>query len=676
MRRTLAPLPLLFAILALTPVSAQTVTQLASFTSTTGEAPNGGLIEASDGNYYGTTTAGGTLGGGTLFKVTSTGSITVLHNFDPDAEGYFVSSSLIQGTDGNFYGTLVNGGINGGGSVFKFTPAGSITILHSFSGPDGNSPFGGVVEASNGTFYGTTDGGGANSIGTIYSITSAGAFNMLYQFAGPDASAPIASLLQGSDGKLYGNSSGGGANGDGAFFSYTIGGTLKTIYSSASPLDATPDGPLVEGSDGNFYGTSDFGGANEDGAIYQLTPSGTLTLLYSFTDENDGSNPYANLDLGSDGAFYGTANQGGTGENGTLYKVTYAGAVTPLYSFPAPTGDTSEFPWAPFIQGSDGVLYSVTGDGGSGSEGSMYSLSFTHALAAPVQLSLSQPQIALGSSVTLNWSVLNAFSMTMQRCAAFVQGAVTGAGTWTGLQTGVLANNIYAGSATFTPSAAGTYTYALTCGGQESGFATLTVTSAGKSNTSTALSVSPSPITVGQPATLQATVTGSGATPTGSVTFYHGSHALITVGVKSGVASFTASTNGLPPGTYPLTAKYSGDSTHNSSSGTDSATLGKAATVTTLTVSPGSVTPPANVTLSATVKRSASGATGIPTGSVTFYANGSDVLATVKLNSSGIASITASSKGYPAGKYVLTARYLGDSSDTTSTSAGVDITLQ
>ena len=661
MRRALSPLA--FLLIAALPAFPQTsVTQLASFTSTTGEVPNGGLIQASDGNFYGATTTGGTLGAGTFFKATSAGAITVLHNFDPNAEGSFVSSALAQGTDGNFYGTLVNSGPNNGGSVFKITPAGSITILHAFSGSDGNSPFGGVVQASNGIFYGTTDGGGANSFGTIYSVTSAGAFNMLYQFTGPDGSAPIATLVQGSDGKLYGTASGGGANSSGAFFTYTIGGTLKTIYSASSGTDATPDGPLVENSDGNFYGTSDFGGANEDGAIFRLTPSGTLTVLYSFTDATDGANPYANLTLGSDGNFYGTANQGGTGQNGTLYKVTSAGALTPLYSFPAPTSAIT-FPWAPFIQGNNGVFYSVTGNGGSSSEGSMYSLSFSTPITAPVQLSLSQSQITLGSSATLSWSVLNAFSMTMQQCVASIQGATT-AGTWTGLQSGKLANYIYAGSATLTPTAIGTYTYALTCGGQESGFATLTVTAA-KSASTTALTVSPNPATVGESVTLRATVTGSAGTPIGSVTFSADDVNLGSANLNSGAASITASSNGIPPGNYPVIAKYSGSTTYNAStSSADVVTLNKAPTAITIAANPNPVTRPNTCTLSATVTRTAG--TGAPGGTVTFYyetlALGSGTL------NNGVATITASSSGIPNGSYAIVGKYNGNASNDASSS--------
>jgi len=144
----------------------------------------------------------------------------------------------------------------------------------------------------------------------------------------------------------------------------------------------------------------------------------------------------------------------------------------------------------------------------------------------------------------------------------------------------------------------------------------------------------------------------------------------------SGTATLTASTDGLPTGTYSLTADYAGDSNFKSSkSSALSVMLKQAPTATTLTATPTSVTPPGSVTLTATVKRSASGATGTPTGSVTFYAGGGDALATVALKN-GVASITASSQPYPAGKYPITAKYLGDRDDVTSTSAAVTVTVQ
>jgi uncharacterized repeat protein (TIGR03803 family) len=386
---------------------------------------------------------------------------------------------------------------------------------------------------------------------------------------------------------------------------------------------------LIAATDGNFYGTTVNGGANNsEGQAFKITPGGTISTIYSFCSQtsecSDGSWPYAGLLQGSDGNLYGTTNYGGAVHyGGTAFEI----AVTP-------------------------------------------------ALAAPVQVSVTPSTVAPGASVNFSWTVLNAFSTTMQLCNAFV----TNGGTTTALGPQIGSYNstthVYSGSAKLSAPAAGTYLYALTCGGQETGIATLTVTAPSKSASTTALSVGPNPPSVGQSATLTATVTAASGTPTGTVTFSYGSDTLHTATLSGGVATFTASTNGLPPATYPITAKYSGDTNYAASSGTDSVKLRPAPTATSLTVSPNSVTPPADVTLTATVTRSASGASGVPTGSVTFYADGGDALATVKLSPSGVATVTASSKVYAAGTYPITAKYLGDSSDSASTSSAVNVTLK
>jgi hypothetical protein len=181
---------------------------------------------------------------------------------------------------------------------------------------------------------------------------------------------------------------------------------------------------------------------------------------------------------------------------------------------------------------------------------------------------------------------------------------------------------------------------------------------------------------VGQPVTLKATVASSSGTPTGIVIFSADGLTLGSASLNGGVASFTAATNGIQPGTYPVTAVYSGSSSYNSSvSSVVNVTLGKAPTVATLSVSPTTVTPPAEVTLSATVKRSASGATGTPTGSVTFLA-GTEVLATVALNGKGAATVTAPTGAYSAGAYPVKATYSGDTYDGSSTSSTVTVTLK
>ena len=172
-----------------------------------------GLIQGSDGNFYGTTGQNGASGAGTVFKMDASGTVTTLHSFTgPD--GVRPLAALVQGSDGNFYGATTFGGASGLGTVFKITPTGTFTSLHSFAGPDGKSPqFGRWIQASDGNFYGTTIQGGAHNVGTVFKITPTGTLTTLHSFAGSDGSYPSAGLIRGSDGNFYGTAALGGASG-------------------------------------------------------------------------------------------------------------------------------------------------------------------------------------------------------------------------------------------------------------------------------------------------------------------------------------------------------------------------------------------------------------------------------------------------------------------------------
>jgi len=626
--------------------------------------PVGTPIEGLNSNIYFSNFYGGNAstelpdGAGVLWQYSPPYGLSILEQesfvFCSDtncAAGGGPSSGLIQGTDGALYGATSQVGATGFGTIYRIDPSSSdITALHSFCSAqgcnDGSGSPSSLLQAADGNFYGTTFLGGANTGGVVFQLTPTGNYTVLHSFCSPNATScpdgldPVGSLVQADNGNIYGvTSAGGNSSSGGTVFYIDTAGTFHTwldfgcILGGTACIDGyTPGGGLILGSDGNLYGTTTvtstkLGGSGQ-GAAFQLPL-------------NDTNAPATNI-------FY------------------YCSAGSPCLSGSYPEGE--------FVVGADANLYGVFNQGGTYAQGAAYLLTTSSFLQPPVQLTLSASSIAANTPVTLSWKVPYAYSQTAQLCGAFVQNFTSGAGNWAGLQTGTYANHAYSGSSVITPTAAGTYTYALTCGGKESGFATLTVTQPTQSATATSLNVTPNPVTVGQSATLQATVTSSAGTPSGSVTFYYGSDALATTNLKSGVATFTASTNGLPVATYNLTAAYSGNSSYKSSSGTASVKLEAAPTTTTLTASPTSVTPPASVSLTATVKRS--GASGTPTGSVTFFVDGAGFLATVKLNSSGVAALTASSKGYPAGKYPITAKYLGDASDTTSTSAAVDVTLK
>ena len=195
--------------------------------------------------------------------------------------------------NGNFYGTTYLGGANGDGTVFELTPAGALTMLHSFDGTDGSNPTE-LVQASDGNFYGTTENGGAHGAGTVFEITVVGVLITLYNFCSEtnctDGEYPYAGLVQARNGNFYGATDAGGANGDGTVFEITSEGVLTTLHSFDGTDGAEPAPALVQANNGNFYGTTLTGGANGDGTVFELTPAGALTTLHSF-DGTDGSTP-------------------------------------------------------------------------------------------------------------------------------------------------------------------------------------------------------------------------------------------------------------------------------------------------------------------------------------------------------------------------------------------------
>jgi uncharacterized repeat protein (TIGR03803 family) len=248
----------------------------------------------------------------------------------------------VQGSDTNLYGTTSTGGANGnGGTIFKITSSGTLTTLYNFCSlivngvcTDGGDPRGGLVLGTDGNFYGTTAGGGAHSAGTVFKITPSGMFTTLHSFDFSDGDIPYAGLVQGSDADFYGTTYEGGATGanDGTIFKITPGGALTTVYAFGGTDGRLPEAALVQGTDGNFYGTTQAGGASSGctskncGTVFEITPSGTLTTLHSF-DFTDGDSPYSPLVQGTNGTFYGTTYYGGIFSNciapcGTVFSIS------------------------------------------------------------------------------------------------------------------------------------------------------------------------------------------------------------------------------------------------------------------------------------------------------------------------------------------------------------------
>jgi uncharacterized repeat protein (TIGR03803 family) len=304
-----------------------TLTALHSFGGTDGSYATG-LVQGTDGNFYGTTANGGannncTNGCGTVFKITRSGTLATLHSFDgTDGSGSY--SGLIQGTDGNFYGITYYGGANnnctdGCGTVFKITPAGALTTLHRFNGTDGSGPQAGLVQGTDGNFYGTTFYGGTQSIGTVFKITANGRLTTLHSFDGTDGACPYSGLVQGTDGNFYGTTEVGGTTNNGTFFKITAQGALTSLHSFDNGDGASPAG-LVRGTDGNFYGTTQSGGM-DFGTVFKITPSGTLTTLHSF-DSTDGEDPQSAPVQATSGIFYGTTYSGGADGSGTVFGLS------------------------------------------------------------------------------------------------------------------------------------------------------------------------------------------------------------------------------------------------------------------------------------------------------------------------------------------------------------------
>ncbi len=389
---------------------AQTLTTLADFDGANGYAPLGmTLIQGTDGNFYGTTYGGGANGGGTVFRVTTGGELTTLYSFCaqtgcPDGK-WPEYSGLVQASNGNFYGTTGLGGAYNDGTVFEITTEGTLTTLHSFNGADGTGG-GALIQASNGNLYGTTYLGGGSSAcngpgcGTVFEITPAGQFSTLHTFDGADGFIP-SGLIQASNGNFYGTTARGGVASDicndlgqgcGTVFELTPSGNLTTLYAFHGNDGSMPLAGLVQATNGNFYGTTDWGGDTNDGTVFEITPEGELTTLHNF-DMTDGAGPADVLVQATDGNFYGTTGGGGlygwtanpppgqmSGSGyGTLFEITPEGELTTLHNFDMTDGAG---PAGGLVQATDGNFYGTTTFGGNwpyctlaGCGGTVFSLS-------------------------------------------------------------------------------------------------------------------------------------------------------------------------------------------------------------------------------------------------------------------------------------------------------------
>jgi uncharacterized repeat protein (TIGR03803 family) len=435
---------------------AQTLTKLVDFNGANGAVPDFmSLIQGIDGNFYGTTNEGGANNAGTVFSMTPAGTLTTLYSFceAPDCiDGSFPRAGLVQGNDGKLYGTTVLGGTAGYGTVFGMTYSGTLTTLHNFNGDDGVYPSGALIEAADGDFYGTTfEGGSFNNDGSIFKLTSSGTLTTLHAFQGGDGAYPEAGLLQASDGNFYGTTDSGGP-GYGTLFKMTPQGTLTTLLTFDRTDGAYPDSQVIQGIDSGLYWTTSQNNTGGYGTVNRLTPLNQWRL-FAFNDFN-GAYPFAGLVEGTDGAFYGTTSQGGDlncilDGCGTIFKITANGALTTLYVFQDATNGAVLL--GGLFQATNGNFYGTTAEGGANGDGTVFTLStglgpFVSFLRNPAKTGL--PFGILGQGFTGTTSVmLNGISATFTVVSDTFIKATVPQGATTGYvtvatPTGVLTSNV------------------------------------------------------------------------------------------------------------------------------------------------------------------------------------------------------------------------------------------
>ncbi len=353
-------------------IHAQTFTDLHDFSCNNDGcvASYPGIVaQGQDGSLYGSLVTGGTSNSGTVYKITPAGTLTAIYNF-AQTDGYGPYSGLTLGTDGNFYGATYNDGGNGFGTLFKITPQGKLTTLHNFTSTEEGGAYGTPVAGTTGTtFYGIT------YYSKAYSITSSGTFKLL---PNPTPGASFAPLFLASDGNFYGTTIVGGTNGFGVVFRMNSKGAITVIYNFDYTHGSEPYGPVVQGSDGFLYGTTAFGGtaAHAGGVVFKLSTKGAITVLHNFdsTDTTDGFQPLSGVVFDTNGNLYGTTVSGASGgstQYGVLFEITKGGTYSVLHAFDSTHGQQPE---STPMQHTSGVIYGETYQGGSGLNGVFYSL--------------------------------------------------------------------------------------------------------------------------------------------------------------------------------------------------------------------------------------------------------------------------------------------------------------
>jgi uncharacterized repeat protein (TIGR03803 family) len=676
------------------------ITPLYSFADNgDGAYPYGGLTLGTDGLFYGTTYGGGFANPryGTVFKMTSSGGFTTLYTFTDGSDGALPIAPPVEGIDGNFYGTTCNrcnGGVaTGFGTIYKISPTGTFTVLHQFNGNDGvelNDP---LVLGVDGNFYGTTTYGGPNGYGNVFRITPSGSLTVLYNLDNiqGDGEIPIGRLVQGSDGNFYGTTVDGGPSGYGVVFKITPAGNFTVLYNMNGTTDGSaPYAGLVQATDGNFYGANANGGTpstncpNGCGTIFKITPGGFFSVLYNF-DLTTGQLPYSTLFQHTNGLIYGMTQLGGTGNAGPYCSAGICGVVYSLNIGAAPfvtfvasaakVGGTAEILGQGFT-GTTGVSFNgtaasftvvsdtyitatvptgattgsvtVTTPGGTLTSNVPFRVLPKTQSATTTKLTTSGSPSLLDQPVTLTATITSSGgSVPDGEAIAFYDGT-----TQIGL------GSTATGEATFITSSlsAKTHTIKAIYAG-DSAFKTSSGTVkqiVELSPTTTSLSSSANPSNFGQSVTLTAVVANSGGpTPTGTVTFKNGTATLGSATLDS-TGTATLATTKLPLGSDSLTADYDGDSQNQKS---DSSVLMQTVTQAQITLSLASSPNPSSsgkpVKFTATLTSNG----GLPNGQIVTFSYNNTTLGTAKISGGkAIFSTTA----LPIGADQVSASFAGN----------------
>ncbi len=544
------------AVVELSPAGTTwTATILYSFTGgADGGHPVSSLIMDGEGNLYGTTKQDGAAGGGTVFKLAPAGTLTVLYSFGSKfGDGLSPNAGLTLDQSGNFYGTTVGGGVNGVGTVFKLTPTGTETVLHAFGDSgDGAYPYAVLVFDKEGSLYGTTQEGGAYGQGMVFKLTPAGAETALYSFGSQpgDGSHSFEGLIFDQKGNLYGTTYDGGANGQGTVFELTATGAETVLYSFGSqPADGShPWAGLIFGKNGNLYGDTNDGGTYGAGVIFEVTPVGVTTGTTLVSSLNPSIYGQAVTFTATITSTVGTPPNGEiiTFYNGTavLGTAPLSGGVAALTTSSLPAGIftiTARYPGdSNFFSSTSAGLRQVVN-------------STTKSVTLTTFTSSLNPSI-YGQKVTFAAKVTTAGAVTPTGYVAF---------TWGGIHTIGSAPLNSSGVASFSRSNLNADPYPLTAaysGDANNLSSTSPVVNQLVLETTSAATItaSPNPSTVGQAVTFSAQITSPTVTPTGPVTFTAGKTVLGTAQLSGGKATFT--TSALPAGSTVVTLTYNGDS--------------------------------------------------------------------------------------------------------------------